>query len=473
MKPGASQVPLVVDLDGTLIRSDLLFEGLMLFIRAHFLQLWRLPLWLLRGKAGFKQMLAAAIELDPANLPYDQILLAEIAAQRAQGRLIVMATGATRAAAELIARHLKLFDRVHASEGALNLSARAKAGQLVAAYGERGFDYIGNARGDLPIWRCCRAAYSVTDKAFLLGDGRRTEQVGSARAGWAASLLAAMRPRQWLKNLLVFVPMLAAHALTFEAALGSLLAFAAFSLCASSAYLFNDALDVQDDRLHPSKCKRPIAAGALPLALALKASALLAALALVLCALAAPRLLPVTGVYFLSTLGYTLYLKRLPMVDIVTLAILYTLRILGGSASTGIAASFWLLAFSFFIFLSLALLKRHSELTIGQRDGRAGSRARGYTAADTAPLGIMGINSALLSILVFMLFFNSQNVVALYPHPTFLLGIVPLLVLWLGRLWLLSFRAKVDEDPILYVSRDPLSLAVIGACAALAIAASL
>ena len=293
-----------------------------------------------------------------------------------------------------------------------------------------------------------------------------------ARRHLALNLLRALRPRQWLKNLLVFVPMLAGHALNRDAALQSLLAFIAFSLCASSAYLLNDVLDVHDDRLHPSKSKRPIAAGAVPLARAVNASIALGAAALLLCVSLDRQLLLVVAVYFASTLAYSFWLKRLLMVDIVVLAILYTLRILGGSAATAIPASFWLLAFSFFVFLSLALLKRHSELSTMQRDGREKTRGRGYTTADTAPIGIMGINSALLSVLVFMLYFNSQNVVALYPSPTFLLGIVPLVVFWLGRLWMLSFRGQVDEDPIFYVSRDPVSLAVIAACTALAVAAT-
>ena len=293
-----------------------------------------------------------------------------------------------------------------------------------------------------------------------------------ARGHRALHLLRALRPRQWLKNLLVFVPMLAGHALTPAAALQSLLAFVAFSLCASSAYLLNDVLDAHDDRQHPVKRHRPIAAGLLPPGFALSASVLLGAAALLLCLAFGAQLLLVTGIYFASTLAYSCFLKRLLMVDIVVLAILHTLRILGGSAATGIAASFWLLAFSFFIFLSLALLKRHSELSRLQRDGGAKSGRRGYTTADITPIGVMGINSALLSVLVFMLYFNSQNVVALYRSPSFLLGIVPLVVLWLGRLWLLSFRGQVDEDPILYVSRDPVSLAVMAACAALAVAAS-
>ncbi|WP_317202561.1 UbiA family prenyltransferase [Janthinobacterium sp.] len=464
-------VPLVVDLDGTLIHSDLLWEAIVLFISRRFLRIWILPLWLFLGKAGFKAKLAAAVTIDPAALPYDRVLLAEIAVQRALGRCIVLATAAQQGHALQIAAHLQLFDLVLASDEVLNLAAGNKARRLVALYGEKGFDYIGDASADVPVWQCSRGAFSVARIPFRLPDGRHTQLAGSRRARWAGTLLKTMRPRQWLKNLLVFVPMLAGHALSRANLLQALLAFAAFSLCASSAYLLNDALDAQNDRLHASKHTRPIAAGTLPLPVAMLASPLLALLGLALCARDS-RLLSVVAVYLGSTLCYSLWLKRMLMVDIVALALLYTLRIIGGAASTHTAPSFWLLAFSFFIFLSLATLKRHSELATLQERGEEHSRGRAYTTLDRAPLGILGINCGLLSILVFMLYFNSDNVLVLYRSPIYLLGIVPLLALWQGRLWTLSFRGLVHEDPILYVSKDPFSLAIIGACAALTLAAS-
>jgi 4-hydroxybenzoate polyprenyltransferase len=243
-------------------------------------------------------------------------------------------------------------------------------------------------------------------------------------------------------------------------------------MCASSAYLLNDALDAQDDRVHPVKHRRPIASGALPLGLALAVSPLLAAAALALCAWFDPLLLLAVGVYFVTTVAYSLRLKSLMMVDIVTLAILYTLRVLGGSAATRIEPSFWLLAFSFFMFLSLALIKRHSELTNLQKAGKDKTRGRGYTTADRTPIGVMGVNAAFIAVMVVMLYFNSDNVLMLYRQPNWLLGILPLLVFWLGRLWILSFRGQVNEDPVLYVSKDKTSLAVLALCAALVVAAA-
>lgn len=468
-----ADLPLVVDLDGTLIYSDLLWECLLLFLKKHPLQAWRLPLWLLQGKAAFKARLAAAIEVDPATLLYDQALLVEIRAQREQGRPTILATGSHRRVADAVASHLQLFDEVHATDGVRNLTSHDKASELVRCYGTKGFDYVGNARVDIPVWHHCRVAYSVARKPFHLGEGRSTEQIGDARTRWGKPLLKAMRPRQWLKNLLVFVPMLAGHAVNATAFLQSLMAFVAFSLCASSAYLLNDALDAHDDRLHPTKRLRPIAAGTLPLPVAIGSSMLLAFLALALSAAYDVLLLGAVAVYFLATLSYSMYLKRLMMFDIVALAMLYSMRILGGSAATHIEPSFWLLGFSFFVFLSLASLKRHSELVNLSRAGKGQTRGRGYNVDDRTPIGMIGVNSALMSVVVLMVYFNSASVVLLYKTPVILLGLVPLLVLWLGRLWMLSFRGEVNEDPVYYVSKDPISLVVGAGCVVLAVLASL
>ena len=273
--------------------------------------------------------------------------------------------------------------------------------------------------------------------------------------------------------MLVFVPMLAGHAINATTFVQSLMAFVAFSLCASSAYLLNDALDAHDDRLHPTKRFRPIATGTLPLPVALGASVLLAAAALALSGAFDVLLLGAVAVYFLATLSYSMYLKRLMMFDIVVLAILYSMRILGGSAATHIEPSFWLLGFSFFVFLSLASLKRHSELINMARAGKEKTRGRGYNVDDRMPIGMMGVNSAMMSVVVLMVYFNSSNVVQLYRTPVLLLGVVPLLVLWLGRLWMLSFRGEVNEDPVYYVSKDPTSLVVAASCVVLAILASI
>lgn len=421
--------PLLVMLDGVLVRSGLLWECLLAFLKQDLRRIWMLPLWLLRDRARFARRLYAAAAIDAAALPYDRTLLARLAAERASGRRIVLAAGASPRFAHRVAAHLGLFDLVLAEAPGRPTSLHD---------------------------------YEVVDAAHM----------ATGRRGGGLALLRALRPRQWLKNLLVFVPMLAGHELGPAALAASAVAFAAFSLCASSAYLLNDSLDAHDDRLHPTKHARPIASGALGIPLALSASLALALAGLGLAFLFHPALAAVAGLYFVSTLAYSTWLKRLMMVDIIALAILYSLRVLGGSAATGIAPSFWLIAFSFFLFLSLALLKRYSELFNLKRAGREKTRGRGYTTADKAAVGIMGINSAFLSVLIVLLYFNSSNVIALYPHRGWLLAILPLLVLWLGRLWILAYRGKVNEDPVLYVSSDRTSLAVFALCLACAVAAA-
>jgi 4-hydroxybenzoate polyprenyltransferase len=421
--------PLLVMLDGVLVRSGLLWECLLAFLKQDLRRIWMLPLWLLRDRARFARRLYAAAAIDAATLPYDRALLARLAAERASGRRIVLAAGASPPFARRVAAHLGLFDLVLA---------------------------------EAPDRPAGAHDYDIVDAAHA----------ATGRRGGALALLRALRPRQWLKNLLVFVPMLAGHELGLPALAASAVAFAAFSLCASSAYLLNDSLDVHDDRLHPTKHARPIASGALGIPLALCASLALALAGLGLALLFHPVLAAAAGLYFVSTLAYSTWLKRLMMVDIIALAILYSLRVLGGSAATGIAPSFWLIAFSFFLFLSLALLKRYSELFNLKRAGRERTRGRGYTTADKAAVGIMGINSAFLSVLIVLLYFNSSNVIALYPHRTWLLAILPLLVLWLGRLWILAYRGKVNEDPVLYVSTDRTSLVVFALCLACAVAAA-
>ncbi|MCS0583188.1 UbiA family prenyltransferase [Massilia pinisoli] len=466
------QLPLVVDLNHTLIRTHLLWEALALFIRARFLELWRIPIWLLAGRSAFQRHLAHAAMPAAATLPYDHELLAFLHDERRAGRRVVLLTDIQSSFAASIAAHVGLFDRIVAPDRGDISGTHAKAKLMLDAYGDRGFDYIGYHKRDHVLWRHSRLAYSVARQPIHIGNGRFTTPIGAVRGGRIAALFKTLRPRQWLKNLLVCMPMLAGHQISAVTALQSLLAFAAFSLCASSAYLLNDTLDVADDRMHPTKRHRPIAAGTLPIAVALGCSLLLAVASLLLCAAVSRTLLAVLTVYFVATVLYSLYLKRMLAVDVVTLAILYSMRILAGGAVTGIAPSFWLLAFSFFIFLSLALLKRHSELENLERSGADKTAGRGYTVADKGPIGIMGINSAFLSVLVFILYVESQNALIQYKSPIWLAGIVPLLVFWLSRLWILSYRGRVDDDPVLYVSRDRVSLALFALCFVLTVAAT-
>lgn len=467
-----AEVPLVVDLDGTLVKTDLLWETALILLRRQPWKFFWFFLWILRGKAFLKAAIAAETELDASHLPYDQVLVQQLREAHASGRTLILATGSHQKLALAVSHHLQLFHDVIASDGTINTVADHKRDILVQRYGERQFDYVGNSSADLAIWRSARRAYSVTTRAFKLDRRHSTERVGGDRMGLLQALLKAMRPRQWLKNLLVFVPILAAHLLLSDTVVKGLIAFVCFSCAASSAYLLNDTLDVHDDRVHLEKRKRPLAAGHLPLPLGLMMAPLLAGAAVALALSLSLKFLAVVLVYLCATLVYSLYLKRLMMVDVVTLAILYTLRIVGGGVATGIELSFWLLSFSFFIFLSLALLKRHSELYNLAKAGKDKTRGRAYRVEDKLVVSMLGVNSGFVALIIFMLYFNSENVLRLYKQPVYLIGIVPIIMLWLGRLWILSSRGLVNEDPILFVSRDKRGLVLIFAALMLAVMGS-
>lgn len=465
MTPVAPSVlPLVVDLDGTLLRSDLLLETTVLLMRER---PWKLPAllpWLAQGKPHLKQQLALATQLDVQTLPYDADVLALVNQAREAGRPVVLATASHRLLAERVAQHLGVFDDVMATEGDLNLSARRKQAALVARFGEQGFDYVGNSADDLPVWRSARQAYvanatpAVQRQARAQGNVARVlGQPGAGLRVWGR----ALRLHQWLKNLLIFLPMLAAHRLMAPPlAADALLAFLCFGMCASSVYLLNDLLDLQDDRHHARKRLRPFAAGQLSMAAGLLAFPLLlcAAFALALWALPGTFAAVLLG-YYVLTLAYSLVLKRLMVVDVITLATLYTLRIIAGGAAVGLSVSFWLLAFSMFMFLSLALIKRYAELHhLRSRGAQEKARGRGYEAADLDMLASLGAAAGYMSVMVMALYINDDNTVRLYRHPQFIWLACPLMLTWVTRAWMIAHRGRMHDDPVLFAVKDRASL---------------
>ena len=261
-------VPLVVDLDGTLLRTDTLHESAIRLLRDSPFDVLRLPLWLARGKAALKRRLATKVGLDPAALPYRGDLLAWLREQREAGRPLVLCTAADRAVAASIAEHLGIFDQIIASDGETNLAGRRKAEALVRHFGPAGFDYAGNSSDDLPVWASARLAIVVDAPADVARRARAQGEVEREFSGTAAGLRTwarMLRVHQWLKNLLLFVPLVAAHRFGDAGSwLTLVLAFASFSLCASTVYIVNDLLDLESDRLHPRKRNRPFASGAVP-----------------------------------------------------------------------------------------------------------------------------------------------------------------------------------------------------------------
>jgi 4-hydroxybenzoate polyprenyltransferase len=453
--------PLVVDLDGTLIKTDLLFETANRFVTTHPFQLPRLIGWLIAGKATMKAHLANAIEIDPASLPYNDTLIEWLRLQKMQGRQLILATASHRQLAEAVAWHLELFDEVLATEGETNLKSHHKRDLLVNHFGEGGFDYVGNDHADLPVWQAANRAYVVSSSPSLIAKASapsNVEQVFDAgRPSFARTLFKAMRLHQWMKNLLVFVPLLAAHRYGDETSiLQALVAFLVFGLTASSVYLLNDLVDVADDRLHPRKRRRPFASGNLSLLHGWLAWPCSLILAFVIASLAlSPKFIAVLATYFVLTLAYSLGLKRRAMVDVLTLAALYTLRIIAGAAAVVVPLSFWLLTFSMFMFLSLAFIKRFSELKLARDKGNAGNlHGRGYRHEDLEAVSSMGIASGYLAVLVLALYIQDSHTALLYHTPKFIWLACPLVLYWISRIWLITHRGEMHDDPIVFALRD-------------------
>ncbi|AWI54486.1 UbiA family prenyltransferase [Aquabacterium olei] len=456
-------VPLCVDLDGTLIHSDLLLESFLLLVKRNPLYLLLVPFWLLGGKARLKREIASRVTLNGAALPYAAPFVEWLRTQKQLGRPIWLVTASDSRLAHAVAQHLGLFDGVLSSDGQTNLSGSNKAAELVKRFGEKRFDYCGNEAVDLKVWPHAHAAVVVHGGKALEARARAVTQVAATFAPQPTTfkvVTKALRVHQWAKNALIFVPLAAAHVLGDAARmLDGLTAFVAFSLCASSVYLLNDMLDLEADRAHHSKCRRPFAAGTLSLLFGLVAAPLLLLLAFGLALLLPAKFLGVLLAYYVVTLAYSFLLKRLVMIDVLTLAGLYTVRIVAGSAATDIPLSFWLLMFAIFIFLSLAIVKRFAELHAMRVQGKDKASGRGYQVNDIHLLQSLGTASGYLSILVLALYVNSPDIARLYSHPKLVWLLVPVMLYWISRIWMETYRGNMDDDPLVYALKDRTSLA--------------
>lgn len=458
-------VPLVVDLDGTLVRTNLLLESVFMLLRQRPARILQLPLWLARGRAHFKQQLAKSVLPDAHNLPYHSDLMVLLEKEREGGRPLVLATGADERVARAVAAEIDIFTEVLASDGRTNLSGGNKREKLVALYGERGFDYVGNSYRDLPVWRSARRALLVRPLPGLAAAAARTTPIARTFEDGGhhpRAYLQALRPHHWLKNLLIFAPLAASHQLYDGHLLGLvLLAFIAFTLCASAVYLFNDLLDLPADRHHPHKRERPLASGQLPLGHALALIPLLVAGAILIGLWLPPLFLVVLGIYFTLTLAYSLGLKDVAILDVLILAAGYTLRVLAGAVAAGIPPSPWLLAFCVFIFFSLALVKRYAELmAMRVVEGRR-AHARGYLLEDSELIASLGVASGYLSVLVLALYITSDLAHSLYRHYELIWLVCVLLLYWVSHMWLQAHRRRMHDDPLIFAGRDRLSRVLV------------
>ena len=463
--------PLVVDMDDTLLRTDTLLEQVMVLLRHRPFHLPLLFWWLCRGKAHLKRRLGELVPLDVATLPVNETLLSWLVQQEADGRELHLYSAADQSIVTAVADHIGAFRSARGSDGTVNLSGVRKLAAIEAGLGSR-FTYVGDSRKDLPIWRRSGSAVLVGAvgplQAALPPSVAIERSFEVPRPGWR-TWRRALRLHQWTKNGLLFVAVL----LGGSASIGlpsALLGFLAFGAIASATYLLNDMLDLAHDRLHRSKRHRPLASGELPLIDGLAALAGLAVLSgLLLLALPAAFGL-VAGLYLLTTLAYSFRIKRMLMLDVFTLAGLFTIRIGAGIAVVDHPVSPWLLAFSMFFFLSLACMKRYAECLVIMTEKLAAIPGRAYRPVDAPWLMAMGAGSAFSAMSTFFLFLiGSGSPILLYPSPRWMWPIPLILGYWLCRAWALSARGEMNDDPVLFAMKDRLSLLLCAATALLVV----
>ncbi len=452
----AQSKPLCVDLDGTLVKLDTLHQALFLLLRREPACIFRIPGWILKGKAHLKDQVMKRVALDAAVLPYNTALLDWLKKERAAGRRLILATASNYRTAEAVAAHLGLFDDILASNEQTNLRHRRKLEAIQEKF--PAFAYAGNDKADFPIW-------DAADEVILANPSSEAKRKYAVRAdhifleqqSCSRCCLKAMRPQQWLKNILILSPVLLAHRFTgLEGIIHAVIAFFAFSFAASSIYVLNDLFDLSADQHHPRKRKRPFASGDLPIAAGAALTPLLILISLGLCVFLPLNFLYVLLIYYAITTVYSWRLKQVPVADVLTLAVLFAWRIMAGSVATGTPVSGWFIEFSIFLFLSLAIVKRTGELKEILEHGAESQavRERGYTVDDLPLLLGFGTAAGYIAIFVFTMYLGSDKVLELYSSPRLLWIFCPLLLYWITRIWHLAWRGQINDDPLAFAARD-------------------
>jgi 4-hydroxybenzoate polyprenyltransferase len=475
LKPSGSIVPLAVDLDGTLVLTDSLIESFLILFKCNPLYIFAMLAWLLRGVAHMRRQIACRVSIDVSSLPYHMSLLVFLRNQHQDNRTLVLTTGADENIARQVADYLHIFDRVLASDGKTNLSGVRKRDLLVKEFGVGGFDYVGNSRKDLAIWRTARRALVVGSQGSIQ---YAFDQLPNAERGFECEkadwgvYLRALRTYQWLKNVLIFVPLVATHRFNEITLIASTcLAFVSFGWCASSVYVLNDLLDLSDDRRHPTKRYRPFASGVLPLAAGLWMIPSLLGLSIGLGLILPHSFLIMVGIYYVLTIAYSMWVKRLIVLDVIVLAALFTMRMLAGSAAVAIWPSPWLLALSMFLFTSLALVKRYAELVIMRMAHGQNARARSYMVSDAELLSAIGVASGVVAVLVLALYITSGPAQLYYGRHYAIWLVCPILLFWICYIWIVAHRGEMIDDPLVFALRDRISRFALGAMAILMILA--
>jgi len=472
MSENLSSVPLCVDLDGTLLKTDMLYESFIRLIRLQPWCLFLFPVWLIKGKANLKAKIAERVDLTDIVLPFNDDVVKFVSDERTK-RPTVLLTGTTQSIANVVASQCDIFDEVQGSSTQVNLTGQNKTYWLLEKYGEKNFDYIGNEKADLPVWETARKAHVVSTKNGISETVGRdfSEKFLIEKPSWK-DYLSLIRIHQWSKNALVFVPFLLEYKFNdLNAALVVVLAFLAMCFLASATYIINDMLDLSVDRQNSTKKKRVLASGRISILQGFKVMLILLALTVVLMFFLPWKLDVLLLCYLIFTLTYSFFLKQKAILDIISIAALHTLRVIAGTVAVQTQWSFWLLAFSMFLLFSLATAKRVAELTNLNSSNRKHAIGRDYQVADIPLLIATGVSTGYISVLVVALYINSSKVQELYTQPVILWFLCPVLMYWIGRIWLKTSRGGLHEDPIIFAIRDRTSWFTVAVLATTVIAA--
>lgn len=454
-------IPLCVDLDGTLIKTDLLYESILYLLKKNFFYIFFIPFWLMKGRYYIKFKLAGLIIPNIASLPkYDEVI-DYVKSEKSKGRKIVLVTAASEPAALKAAEYFNLFDEVLASKNSINLIGQAKSDALVSRFGENGFDYIGDSFKDIFVWKSCRKVYVVSDNLELINEVKKERDIEKTfyyQKNKLAIIIKQMRVHQWIKNLLLFVPPLLAHKIYLGDYLYVVLGFFSFSFTASAIYIVNDLADIESDRNHVTKKNRPAASGRIKILTCLKLIPILLIMGYGL-SLFMPNnnFLYILIAYTIITVYYSFKLKKIYLLDMITLSLLYTTRVVSGGIASDTFLSPWLFSFTMFMFISLGAMKRYTELKGLIKLNKTKPGGRDYHVEDIPLINTIGISAAFVSAVIFTLYIDSPNVVRLYNNPLFLYVITPVILYWLLRMWFIAHRGMMDEDPIVFMIKDKVS----------------
>lgn len=448
---------LVIDLDGTLVKTDTLLESMVIYLRQNPSQIFNIFLWISKGKVYFKSKISEHTNLDPNCLPYCSEVLALIQKYKSEQCKIILATAAHHKIAQSIADHLGVFDEVFATHQGQNLRAHNKQNLLLDKYGEGNYDYVGNSKDDIPVLATAHLKYVANPDFWLrrIINQRDFITITPKKENRLILWFKALRWYQWIKNILIILPLISAHEFQSLVQLPIWVAFLSFCMAASSGYILNDILDIFEDRNHPDKKERPFAKGVLPISQGIGVSTVLIIFAVISSFYISTYLAITVLVYYITTLSYSFFFKRKMLIDVFVLAFLYALRVTAGIIALQLDTTPWLIAFCLFTFLSLAFAKRYSELyNAFQKKGKTILSGRNYHTEDLMILKSFGVSSSYISALVLALYIQHPEITASYANPTLLWLIVPVWLYWISRMWMVTARGNMNSDPILFVAKD-------------------